>query len=297
MRSAFYSLLFFALIGFLFLLSSCQACRNSKPVIRLGEQTWTFQELQAYMKLRLSPSHTLDKPEELKEQFLQEILFQALLKNWSQREQIQIKSQTWNRKDFILFFSKPSKLKALKEYQKFVLLKSSLMDSLKKQIPNPDLKTQKAFYQKNKALFFEPARCQLEQILVENKSLAKHLFKRLKKGESFDVLAKNHSLKRGPGWVEKGQLEVFDVACFKTQDPLSSPLKSPYGYHIFLKKAQKTGQQKSFLESQEQILSFLKKKKLDSSFRKWLKEESLKKSLWIDKKSLEQIKIQYKKHD
>ena len=283
------------LLSFLFLLSSCQTCRNSQPVIRLGEQTWTFQELHAYMKLRLSHSHSLDKPEELKEQFLQELLFQALLKNWSQREQIKIKSPAWNREDFIFFFSNPSKLKALKEYQKFVLLKSSLMESLKKQIPNPDLKTQKDFYQKNKTLFFEPARCQLEQILVENKSLAMHLFKRLKKGESFDALAKNHSLKRGPGWVKKGQLEIFDSACFKAQSLLSPPLKSPYGYHIFLKKAQKTGQQKSFLESQEQILSFLKEKELDSSFQKWLKEESLKKSLWIDKKSLEQIKIQYKK--
>ena len=195
----------------------------------------------------------------------------------------------------ILFFTDLPKLKALQRHQNFILLKSALLEDLKNKAPKPDIKTQKSFYQKNKALFKEPALCQLEQILVKKENLALSLYNRVKKGESFSVLAENHSLKRGPGWVRKGVLEVFDSACFQNQGSLIPPLKSPYGYHIFLKTGFKPSKQKSFTEAKKEILSFLREKEMASVFQSWLKEESLKKSFWIDKKSLDQIKIQYKR--
>ena len=297
-----YSSPFFYKKAFLFwiflplLVFSCyQPFQNSKPVLKIGADKWSLQEVQSYMEMRLNHINSQESPEQLKELFLKEILFQSLLKDWSKKNKIQLKRKFWNRKDLIFFLTDPSKLKALKRHQNFILLKSALLQDLKNKIPEPDLKTQKAFYQNNKALFKESAKCQLKQILVKNEKLASSLYKRLKKGESFDALAKNFSLKKDLGWIEQGQLEVFDKACFKSSHYPTPPLKSPYGYHIFLKTASKPSKQKKFKNVREAIISYLKEKKTSSVFQNWLKEESLKKSFWMDKKSLDQIKIQYKR--
>ena len=293
-KFSFGFLFFLPFFGF-FIFSSCQGFKNSKPILKLGKQEWTLQEVQAYMELRLSHSNLQKNPDKLKDLFLKEILFQALLEDWAKEKKVNIQKKAWNRQSFVLFFTDPLKLKALKKHQKFILLKSALLEALKNQIPEPDLKVQKEFYEKNKALFKEPAQCQLKQILVENEKLALSLYNRAKEGEAFSVLATNHSLKKDPGWVKKGQLEVFDQACFIDQDSLTSPLKSSYGYHVFLKTGSKPSQQKSFTESKKKILAHLKEKEMAFVFQNWLKKESLKKSFWMDKKSLDQIKIQYKR--
>lgn len=288
------------LLLFLFF-PSCRLFKNSKPVLKLGEQEWTLPEVQAYMELRLSRSQSRieplsnQPPNEMKELFLKEILFYSLLKEWSKKNKIKLKKSSWDRRDFILFSNKASQLKALKRHQKLNSLKSALLEDLKKKIPKPDLKTQKEFYQKNKTLFKEPAQCELKQILVKNKTLALSIYNRIKEGESFSVLAENHSLKKDPGWIHKGQWEVFDQACFKNQRPLTPPLKSGYGYHIFLKTGFKASKQRNFTQSQEEVISHLRETGLPAVFQNWLKEESLKKSFWMDKKSLDQIKIQYKR--
>lgn len=251
------------------------------------------------MKLRLSHSRFESNPAGLKELFLKEIFFQALLKDWATRQNIKLKKRLWSRQSFILFLTDPSKLKALQRHQSFIFLKSALLEELKKQVPDPSLKAQKKFYQKNKTFFKEPAQCHLQQIVTADEKPALFLYNRVKKGEDFSTLAQNHSLKAGPGWIKKGQLKVFDQACFNSQESnqnsLIPPIKSPYGYHVFLKTGFKPSKQKSFAESQKKILSLMKEKKASSAFQNWLKEESFKKTFWIDKKSLDQIKIQYKK--
>jgi len=284
-----------------FLFFSCEPFKKNKTntLVKLGEQKWTLEDILSYMELRWNHSKrelvSQKDEQEFKEMILKEVLFQSLLEEWVKNEKIHLKNQALSRESFILFFTDPSKLKALRKYQKLTLLKTSLQDHLRKNIPEPKLQTQKQFYQKNKALFRKPAKCQLEQIVVENKKLAHSLIERLKQGESFSALAKNHSLQKSPGWVYRGQLPIFDQVCFKNQASLSTALKSDYGYHIFLKKNFKTAQQKSFKASQEKIISLLKDQELPRLFQKWLKEETLKKSVWIDRKSLEEIKIQYKR--
>ena len=296
-RNLFYKVFLLLILS----LSSCHFFKNSKTVLKLGGQEWTLPEVRAYMELRLSHSQLSLEPlsnqllNERKELFLKEILFYSLLKQWSQKNKIKLKKSSWNRSDFILFFNKASQLKALKRHQKLNSLKSALLEDLKKKIPKPELKIQKKFYQKNKTLFKEPAQCELKQILVKSEVLALSIYNRIKEGESFSVLAKNHSLKKDPGWIHEGQLEVFDQACFKNQELLTPPLKSDYGYHLFLKTGFKASKQKSFTQSQGKVISHLREKELPAVFQNWLKEESLKKSFWMDKKSLDQIKIQYKR--
>ncbi|MDE0092415.1 MAG: hypothetical protein OXN83_03915, partial [Oligoflexia bacterium] len=72
-------------------------------------------------------------------------------------------------------------------------------------------------------------------------------------------------------------------------------LKSHYGWHIFLRTSLKPSRQKSFLESQKQIVKRLKTQELPSQIQSWLKQETLKTPFFKNKKLLDQIKIQYKR--
>ena len=245
------------------------------------------------MELRLSDF--TENPNQTKEKILEEILFRSLLELWAKENNIPSPKILLNEEEKKLF--PKDKLKALKDYKNFKHLHQSLLKHLKDKAPEPDLKEQKEFYGKNKSFFREASKCQLKQILVDNKKLAQTLYKRLSKGESFNLLNKSYSLQDNPEWVEKGQLALFDKACFEQKEKISPVLKSPYGYHIFKREAVKSSRQKSFSESQQRVISLLKEKELALDFQNWLKEETSKKSLFKDKKLLDKIKIQYKKEN
>lgn len=231
----------------------------------------------------------------IKEELLKEILFYSLLKNWSEKNKIPHSQITLTKKERLLFAKNKEKLKALKNLKLHIHLKQALLKELEKKLSEPPLKQKKLFYKKHRPQFKQAAQCQLDQILVDNQKLAQKLYSRIKAGEPFSRLSRHYSLKKAPGWVKKGQWPLFDHACFKEKDSLSSVLKSPYGWHIFLRKGEKKARQKSFSESQKEISKILKKQALPLQLESWLKQESLKTPFYKDKKLLDQIKIQYKK--
>jgi len=78
-------------------------------------------------------------------------------------------------------------------------------------------------------------------ILVNKQSEALSLIERLKKGESFDKLAKELSIDKGSG--KKGgdlcffgrgvMVKPFELAAFKLEkNQISEPVKTQFGYHI-----------------------------------------------------------------
>ena len=276
-----------------FLLLSCPKTQEKKPVIKIGSQTWSFQEVQDYIELRLADFQE-NKPN-IKEEILKEILFYSLLKNWAEKNELSNNKILLTKEERLLFSKNKKKLEAFKIFRAYGKLKQILLQELEKKAPKPPLKQQKIFYTKNKAQFKKPAQCQLEQILVDNQKLAQSLHNRIKKGESFSSLSQLFSLKQGPGWVKKGEWPLFDQVCFKEKPLLSPVLKSPYGWHIFLRTGKKASRQRSFSESQKEILKILKKKELPSLLQNWLKQESSKQTFFKDKNLLDQIKIQYKR--
>ena len=130
---------------------------------------------------------------------------------------------------------------------------------------------------------------------MDNQKLAQSIHNKIKDGESFETLKSLYSLKKITGWIKKGQWALFDKACFEEKSPLSPVLKSHYGWHIFLRTSLKSSRQKSFLESQKQIVKRLKTQELPSQIQSWLKQETLKTPFFKNKKLLDQIKIQYKR--
>ena len=81
-----------------------------------------------------------------------------------------------------------------------------------------------------------------KHILVEDEALAKELISRIKKGESFDALMKEHNI--DPGATEEGytftkgeMVEPFEKAAFalKENELTKAPIKTDYGYHIIMR--------------------------------------------------------------
>lgn len=285
--------LFFISCVFLF---SCTKTGNKAVVIKAGERIWTVKEVKNYFHFRVNKDFLegQKKPEQLKKELLSELLLISIVENWAKKNQIQIKKSFLTEEEKKIFSKYSSRGKALKEHKNYLSLYNFLLQELSKKIDTPPLSQQKNFYNKNKQKFIEPASCHLKQVLVKQEKFAQSLLKRLKQGESFDTLNQAHSLKKNPGWVNRGDLEVFDRACQNPTRSLSPILKSPYGYHIFFVGGKKPSQKKSFKSVQKQIIQILKEKGLKEQFKNWLKEEMPKSHIFINKKLLDKIHIQYK---
>ena len=278
-----------------FFLLSCERSKDKAIVIKVGQRVWSFREIQNYFQIRLNSSFSeKQKPEDFKKALLNEIALRSLVENWAREKQIQNKKVFLTEEEKSLFSKQKALLRALKDHKSYLSLYNFLLEDLAKKGSAPSLKQQKNFYSQNKNLFIQPPACHLKQILVKKKRLAYSLKKRLKQGESFEALSQIHSLKKSPGWVQKGDLEIFDRACFKQTSALSQVLKSPYGYHIFLVGDKKPGKQKSFKQAQKQILRIFREKIAKKQFQAWLKKQISKNPVWTNEKLLNTIRIQYK---
>ena len=275
----------------------CLSCvKQENPIlIKVGERVWTFKEVQDYFQLRLKSYSVEEKaPENLKKELLNEIFLRSFVENWAKKHKKQVQSIKLSREEKLLFLQDNNQLKALKDHKNYLSLYKLLLKELSKQIEAVPLAKQKDFYNKNKKLFSKPESCHLKQILVEKEKLASSLYRKIKQGSSFDKLSNLYSLKKHPGWIKRGDLGVFDQACFYYKENLSPVLKSPYGYHIFLVGRKKPSQQKPFHTVQKQIIQILTQKKMGWQFQIWLKKQVSKTPVWTNKKLLDNIHIQYK---
>ena len=284
-------------VFFLFL-SCTKKNQDNTVVIKIGKNIWTFKEVQNYFQFRLNTSALEEqKPEQLKKEILNEIYLRSLVENWAKQNKIQSEKVLLTEEEKKTLPKNSPLKKALKDHKSYLSLYNLLLKDFSKKTPDSPLKEQRIFYNKNKTRFMEPLSCRLKQILVNQEKLAQTLYQRLKQGESFDKLNKLYSLKKNPGWVKKGELDIFDRACFQQKDSLSLVLKSPYGYHIFLMEEKKPSRQKHFKSVQKQIIQVLKKHKAKEQFQVWLKQEIFKTPLWTNQDLLDKIHIQHKTND
>lgn len=123
------------------------------------------------------------------------------------------------------------------------------------------------------------------QIVVESEDTAKHLFDRVKAGESFEQLAYDYSLdpsaKRNRGdlgyFLWGAMVEEFQQAAFKMEaGEVSPPVKSRYGWHIIkLAEKQKNEARGTLEESREQIRNQIVSRKRNQLTQEYV--ETLKK--------------------
>ena len=119
----------------------------------------------------------------------------------------------------------------------------------------------KSYYENNKQEFVSPFRLRASHILLRSRKEADEMLKRIKKGESFEELAKKHSLdptavKGGDiGYFRKGQLipEIEEAAFALKKDEISDIIQSTFGFHVIKVTGEAKPQVKEFKLVEKEI--------------------------------------------
>lgn len=98
-----------------------------------------------------------------------------------------------------------------------------------------------AWLEENAESLQRPERVRAAQIVVKTESEAEEILVQLRRGASFEELAKEHSLspdaKDGGdlGWFARGEMPPdFEEVCFQLRPGrISGVIESPYGFHVF----------------------------------------------------------------
>jgi peptidyl-prolyl cis-trans isomerase C/foldase protein PrsA len=114
----------------------------------------------------------------------------------------------------------------------------------------------RAWYEQHKAEFETPDEVHAQQIVVASADEAKSLLDQLRKGSSFEDLARAHSIspdaKSGGdlGFFARGRMpKAFDDACFSLgTGKISGVVASPYGFHVFKVLGRRAAKRRSFDE-------------------------------------------------
>ena len=134
------------------------------------------------------------------------------------------------------------------------------------------------YYEDHRSSFQIDQKVRARQIVVADGEEAIQILKRLKKGETFEKVAKEKSL--GPEKVEGGDLGYFSPGekpaefnhVFSMEvGAVSEVIKSPYGYHIFKVEEKIEPRQVPFGEAKLGILQALGQKKGEENYQKWFK--------------------------
>ncbi len=149
------------------------------------------------------------------------------------------------------------------------------------------------YYEDHRSSFQIDQKVRARQIVVADGEEAIQILKRLKKGETFEKVAKEKSL--GPEKVEGGDLGYFSPGekpaefnqVFSMEvGAVSLVIKSPYGYHIFILEEKFEPRQVPFGEAKLGILQALGQKKGEENYQKWFKGLKGKAKVKINKKWL-----------
>jgi parvulin-like peptidyl-prolyl isomerase len=118
----------------------------------------------------------------------------------------------------------------------------------------------RAFYDQHRAEFEQPEMVHCQQMVVRTPEGAKSLLDQLRKGASFDELARAQSTspdarKGGDlGWFPRGTMpKVFDDNCFALgTGKTSGVVASPYGFHVFKVLGRRAPKTRRFDEVKQQ---------------------------------------------
>jgi peptidyl-prolyl cis-trans isomerase C len=149
------------------------------------------------------------------------------------------------------------------------------------------------YYEAHPSSFQIGQKVRARQIIVSDGEEAIQILKRLKRGESFEKVAKEKSL--GPEKVQGGDLGYFSPGEKPTEfdhvfnmevGAISEVIKSPYGYHIFKLEEKMEPRQIPFEEARLGILQELEQKKAAENYQKWLNDLKGKAKVKINRKWL-----------
>lgn len=300
------------------ILASTPFCskEDDSVVARVGNSRITASELKSTMMLESSkydPTVLAARQNlnEFRQQSLEKLIQERILLNEAKR--LGVKADDADSKK--AGGMQPAALNP--EVQKKVLAERGLterewLDILKKRMTIEKLIQKEVFdripisegdieeyYRKHIHDFSQPTQFRARQILVDTKELAEEIASRLKKGEGFAELAKEHSLspdsKRGGdlGYFDASSYpQVFSEICQKLKiGETSEVIATDYGYQIFELLDRRPPRQKTLDEAAPYIRRTLAEERASEAFKEWFENLKSNADIEIDKQALSQVEI------
>lgn len=306
----------FFCLGLLFSLSlpSCaKQNKNKKEINIIKIDSSTLNLKQFLIQSQKSPSQIFNQQYQrgistfTKKHIIKQFLENHILEIWSKENSINILSSkiASHTKELMQGYGDHISFKqslyknnvsnnAMARFIRAKLLRAQWIEKNKKKIKPISNKEIKSFLRKKK-LFFKPIKVAtlqhlllktetdakiIHNFLIQNKTSFSHLYKIL---PQFNLVLAQKSIR-----VPEGASEVFDSVFKMKKGEISSIIKSSWGWHIYkvLKiEKNKKGLSKPF----SFIKAILIEKKIDQLYQAWIKSKLKNKSVFINKKILQQL--------
>ena len=295
----------------LFLFPGCglwQGGLQEHLIARIGREEITIDEFnREFKELVIDPKKEGSPLElrELKEAYLDQMIERKILSQEARRLGIQVSAEELSqaileiKKDYPgEGFGEKLGLKgmSLEEWKVRLeekLLAEKMVRSDRQYQGKIEEKSAREFYEANRSLFQLPRRVRARQIVVSDGNEALQIQKRLKKGESFEKLAKEKSLGLEKalggdlGYFSEGERPAeFDHVFSMEAGAISEVIKSPYGYHLFKLEEKVEPREISFEEAKKSILERLARERGEEEYQRWLKDLREKAKVKINRKWL-----------
>jgi peptidyl-prolyl cis-trans isomerase C len=144
---------------------------------------------------------------------------------------------------------------------------------------DPDEEEFLRYYQTNASAFSLADRVQVRQIVIRTRDEAEALRMRILRGESFEELARAHSL--SPDKESGGDIGVFgrgemppefDVAFSLSVGKVSEVVQSDYGYHLMMVVDKLPARLRPFSEVREQVRERMLVERRESAYQNWIQQ-------------------------
>ena len=264
------------------------------PLIEIGQRHLSLEQFEHELQLNYPDISGLSDEQQLplKAQLIKQLIDRELILGEAARLNVQISPDeldaalaeirgTYSPDEFNQILKKMDKtFEAWVSALKLRLLTAKVSTAiLAPQIEVTDKETEQ-YYRANKESFRRPAEIRARQMLFPTREEALKILKRVKKGENFAALAKEYSLspdseKGGAlGYFSKGQLPPeFDEALFNLPvRQVSDPVKSPYGYHLFIVEKRRRAGLRPYAAVKDEIIEKMYHEKEESAFHLWLEK-------------------------
>ncbi len=167
-----------------------------------------------------------------------------------------------------------------RERMRLKLLLEKVVTKVTEGVSKPATGEISRYYQDHLQEFKKAEEVQLRQIVVKDKEDGEKLLTDLRKGASFEGMARNHSF--APEASRGGDLGLIpvetlpeplqkEIARLKAGD-LSGVVQSDYGYHILLVANRRPAHQQTLEEASPQIVSILTQKEREERFSAWRRD-------------------------
>lgn len=184
------------------------------------------------------------------------------------------------------------------QHNRLVINKLILQEVVDK-IPIAEDKIQ-AYYKQHLQEFHQTAQLHARQILVDSQELADQILSKIKRGEDFGELAKQHSLspdsRRGGdlGFFEaKIYPPIFSEVCRElVTGEVSDVIQTEYGYQIFQLLDRRPERQIPYEEASEQIRKLLKENESEQLFGNWLTTLQSKATIAINEDAMKGVLLE-----